>query len=233
MMRNCFKVVIVALTMGISSLATAQETFGDYTKKEDAVKVRPFRIGLKLGFPNIAGGNLEYVTPLFNHKLSVDLDYTSLDFGFVSSLLLDEEEEDDSSNLTFSYYQGGLNYYFFKPGEGLYVGANYGALKLEFTESDLQSDEDPGKTGVATMEFKRNSFSVKLGAKLGGLFYFRPEIGYSFQELPKSVDTTVRFNDGSSETQTFYLDDFFDTEGTPQKYLFEGFIANIGFGFSF
>ncbi|MDT0643072.1 hypothetical protein RM553_09560 [Zunongwangia sp. F363] len=225
------RILVIAILMGLSGVCRAQVM--DQEGSQSTENVRPFRIGLKLGFPNIIGGNVEYVTPLINHKLSVNLDYSKLDYGFLSDLFVEEQEEDETTNLTFTYFQGGLNYYFFKPGKGLYAGVNYGALKLEFTETDLESSEDPGKTGVATMEFKRNSFSLKLGAKLGGLFYFRPEIGYAFEELPKSVDTKVRFDDGSTETQTYYLDDYFDTESSPQKYLFEGFIANIGFGFSF
>ena len=34
----------------------------------------PLRIGLKVGYPQVAGLNLEYVTPLLNKRLAADLD---------------------------------------------------------------------------------------------------------------------------------------------------------------
>ena len=37
---------------------------------------KPFRVGLKFGIPNIAGLNLEYVTPALDEKLAIS--HTSL-----------------------------------------------------------------------------------------------------------------------------------------------------------
>ncbi len=73
-----------------------------------------------------------------------------------------------------------------------------------------------------------DSFAVKLGAKLGGLFYFRPEIGYAFSSLPTSYQVEYTRETGEKETYREEL----DTNGVP-TFLLNGFIANIGFGFAF
>ncbi len=78
------------------------------------------------------------------------------------------------------------------------------------------------------MHISHNSFNVKLGAKLGGLFYFRPEVGYSFNSLPTSYN--VEFVENNGERSVF--EEEIDREGFP-KVLFSGFIANIGLGFAF
>ncbi len=67
--------------------------------------------------------------------------------------------------------------------------------------------------GTADIDFTHNSFNLKLGAKLGGLFYFRPEVGYAFSSYPEDIE--------------------FDADEAPQSLLFDGLIFNIGFGFSF
>ncbi|MDT0678017.1 hypothetical protein [Autumnicola musiva] len=229
-MKRFLRILVIVILIGTGGGVSAQEISQYNNRSQSTEKVRPFRLGLKLGFPNLIGGNVEYVTPLLNDKLAVNVEYSSLDFGFLSELLVGDKE---SPELKYTYYEGGLNYYFFKSGKGLYVGAGYGALKMDTTLNDVSSEEDDSKTGTGNVKFERNSFSVKLGAKLGALFYFRPEIGYAFMELPKSATMVVSFEDGSTATQTAYLDDYFDTEGSPQKYMFEGFIANIGLGFAF
>ncbi|OEY72211.1 hypothetical protein APR40_02915 [Salegentibacter salarius] len=79
------------------------------------------------------------------------------------------------------------------------------------------------------VDTSHGSLNVKLGAKLGGLFYFRPEIGYAFSPLPETIETTRVYNDGNSETRRIS----FDTDGTPYALFFSGFMANIGIGFAF
>lgn len=187
--------------------------------EKEEVKVRPFRIGVKIGVPNLVGGNLEYVTPLFRDRLALSLDYSAI--KTTNLLGMDEIE--------FGYLGGGLNYYFFKPGKGLYGGVTYGNLIIEGMLSGIESEDDPGKTGEGTANYSHNSYGVKIGAKWGGLFYFRPEIGYSFDPLPKFFDAEVVFSDGSREAQK--ID--FVLEESPLDLLFAGWNFNIGFGFSF
>ena len=196
----------------------AQESISYNKNQTEEKKVRPFRIGAKLGFPNIIGGNIEYVTPLFNDKLAVNLDYSMIKSDWLG---FDEEAEAENNELDLTYIEGGLNYYFFKPGRGLYGGLSYGNIKAKGTII-YQEFRD-------IVDTSHGSLNVKLGAKLGGLFYFRPEIGYAFSPLPETIETTRVYNDGNSETRRIS----FDTDGTPYALFFSGFMANIGIGFAF
>uniref|UniRef100_UPI003561FFD7 hypothetical protein n=1 Tax=Salegentibacter sp. TaxID=1903072 RepID=UPI003561FFD7 len=163
--------------------------------------------------------NLEYVTPLFRDRLSLNMDYSSI--GTTDLLGLDE--------IDFEYLGGGLNYYFFKPGKGLYGGLYYGNLNIDGMLSDVESEDDSGKKGDAFANYSHSSFGAKIGAKWGGLIYFRPEIGYSFDPLPKSFNAEVVFDDGSREAQE--ID--FELEDSPVDLIFSGLTFNLGFGFSF
>ena len=180
-------------------------------------KVRPFRIGVKIGFPNIIGGNVEYVTPLLEKRLALNVDYSTLK----SEWLLGSGDTEGDMKIDFTYLDFGLNYYFFKPGRGLYGGVSYNNIKAKSTTEDSES--------IEYIDEKHSSFNVKLGAKLGGLFYFRPEVGYSFSPLPKEYEVLIVYDDGTRETRT---DDWSDFEG-PADILFKGLMFNIGFGFAF
>lgn len=219
-----FYVLIFSLTLFSFKNTFAQEVdMADYQEERD-YKVRPLRLGLKIGFPNLVGGNLEYVTPLLNDKLALNVDYSNIR----SDWLISEDEEPEmteNTELNFTYFEGGLNYYFFKAGKGLYGGMSYGNFKIEGTATASKDGVD----GTGNVELNHSSFNVKLGAKLGELFYFRPEIGYSFSSLPKSVDYTVRYEDGTVEQDTYD----FKEEVAPADILFKGLMANIGFGFAF
>lgn len=193
------------------------------TPVERDYKVRPVRLGLKLGFPNMVGGNVEYVTPLLNDKLAVSLDYSTIK----SDWFLSEEESDgtETKELNYSYLEGGINYYFFKAGKGLYAGVSYNQLNFD-GETVVTRD---GQQGTGNIDYNHNSFNIKLGAKLGGLFYFRPEVGYSFSSLPKTIDYQIKYPDGTTETDIYD----FSEQLASADILFNGLIANIGFGFAF
>jgi len=199
-MKKSIKISTAIFMLLISTVLFAQE--------------KPFRIGVKIGFPNVIGGNIEYVTPLLEKKLAASIEYSSIN--------ADKFIEPDEAKL--SYLQIGFNYYFFKEGKGLYGNVSYGMLDADLTLNEIESDFDSEKIGTAFVNLSNNSFNVKLGAKLGGIFYFRPEIGYSFSSIDDMVDVRVKFPDGSSENQ----------EGIeiPSE-LTQGLLFNIGFGFSF
>ena len=218
MNRNSIYYLLLIAILSISYSSQAQTE----TLEERDYKVRPVRLGLKLGFPNLVGGNLEYVTPLFNDKLAVNLDYSNLK----SDWFISEETSDgtETTNLDFSYLEGGFNYYFFKAGKGLYGGVSYNQMKFK----GKTTEEKNGQQGTGQIDYNHNSFNIKLGAKLGGLFYFRPEIGYSFSSLPKTIDYKVEY-DGRTESETYD----FSEELSSADILFKGLMANIGFGFAF
>ncbi|OEY72212.1 hypothetical protein [Salegentibacter salarius] len=113
---NILIALVIILNMGNIN---AQESISYNKNQTEEKKVRPFRVGAKLGFPNIIGGNIEYVTPLFNDKLAVNLDYSMIKSDWLG---FDEEAEAENNELDLTYIEGGLNYYFFKPGRGLYGG---------------------------------------------------------------------------------------------------------------
>ena len=211
--------LLTAILLMFSNPAQSQT---DISEERD-YKVRPIRLGVKIGFPNLVGGNLEYVTPLLNDKLSVSLDYSTIK----SDWFLSEEEGSDTetTEANFSYIEGGLNYYFFKAGKGLYGGISYSKFQFEGNVSV----ENDGMEGRGEIDYNQSSFNIKLGAKIGGLFYLRPEIGYSFTSLPQTVDYTASYPDGSTETETFDLVEEFSVPDL----FFKGFTANIGVGFAF
>ena len=214
-------------------LNVSAQSIGDFDEK-----VRPLRIGVKIGFPNIVGGNVEYVTPLFNNRLAANVEYSNINFGFLSEFLSDDVEEDNDSqdpDVKFSYFEGGLNYYLFKPGKGLYIGASYSSFNFDATIYDYQPEmygDVQSYEGTANIDFKHDSFNLKLGAKLGGLFYFRPEIGYAFSSYPEYLEYEFTY-EGETRTESESFDELFAADESPQKLLFDGLIFNIGFGFSF
>ena len=198
-MKNIFKIICIAMTVFMSCIVVGQE--------------KPFRVGVKIGYPNILGGNIEYVTPFLKKRLAPTVEYSSIN----ADKLLDPDKA------KFNYFQAGLNYYFLKEGKGLYGNLSYGILDAKLTINDIGADSDPNKTGSANLAISNNSVNVKIGAKWGKGFYFRPEVGYSFTHLDKTVVVNVNFPDGSTETQNETL----------PSILTQGILFNIGFGMSF
>lgn len=229
-MKTSLKFLPIAILLMVTGIALAQDSISvekvQTTKETKKIKVRPIRIGIKLGFPNLVGGNLEYVTPILKNKIAANADYSSINGSWFSS-----GDAESDLDLKFSYLEGGINYYIFKPGKGIYTGINYGNLKFKGSEQDVSSDTDENKTGKGFYDFSHSAINLKLGAKLGGLFYFRPEVGYSLSKFPMSINRRVVFNDGSTEMQTIE----FDSEDSPvdASALTSGFIFNIGVGFAF
>lgn len=184
----------------------------------------PFRIGTKVGLPNLAGMNLEYVTPALDGKLGVSVDgsYIPISIGRAAHGLLV-----DDLRVAISYFELGANYYFFKSGRGLYGSASVGRLSVAATYKGMESSFDPSLVdGKAKASVSVTMMNLKIGAKLGKTFYFRPEIGYGISSgLPQTIRADVRYPDGTTETETTDL---------PGSGLFNGsVIFNIGFGFAF
>lgn len=167
---------------------------------------RPFRIGLKFGYPHLAGFNVEYVTPLLNKKLSGDVDLTY--FGLSSG----------NASVGFMNLAIGANYYFLNEGRGLYGGVAFGRTSFSASE-DLTSN---GLTAAADATVGVNKLNLKIGGKHGGLFYFRWELGYSVAFNNPKLVVSADFPDGSHQEES--ID--FPISGA-------GAIADIGFGFSF
>lgn len=157
----------------------------------------PFRIGLKFGMPNIAGLNAEYVTPLLGGRLA-----PSVDFSYISAKI-------GGTEATFSYFSLGGNLYL-KEGKGPYAHVGYSNLNFEGTFKN-NGEEGTGSIGL-------NLLNIKVGAKLGKRFYFRPEIGWGVL----MGDSEFKVEYASATT----------TEKVPAA-LAGGLLINSGFGFAF
>lgn len=188
----------------------------------DNQEIRRFRIGGKLGVPNLIGGNLEFVTPLMENKLAVSLDYSGMKGSFND--LFNEGEKVD---VRFRYITGGVNYYFFRPASGLYGGLGYSKIGIK-GDVMIPSEDPSGEPETGIVNFAHHSLYMKLGAKLGGLFYFRPELGFSFSALPTSIKYTRTTGNQPEDDQEIDFD-----SASYLSPLFSGIIFNFGIGFAF
>ncbi len=222
-MKYFYKTLLLGCMLIFSSLSFSQELQTE-NQFED---VRPFRIGVKSGIPNLLSGNIEYVLPVLNRKIAVSGDYSKInlnagDFGF--------EAEDGSEIMEqeYDYLEAGINYYFFKPGKGLYAGVSYADYNLNGNIPNYAENEN-GAMGDGYLDFSNNSINLKAGAKWGGFFYFRPEVGYAFNPFPSSMPIRVEYEDGTTENQELDL----DADSGFLDLIYKGLILNIGLGFSF
>lgn len=212
----------------MSSNTTAQIYYGGLMErevKEFIPRTQPLRFGIKVGFPNLVGGNVEYVTGIMRNRIAFNVDYSTIQGEWLQDVMAQE----DPLDLEFRYLEGGMNIYFLSSGKGLYLNASYGLLDFEETRQDVESEQDSSKLGTGTTDFMHHSFNLKLGAKLGGFIYFRPEVGYTFTPVPEGIPMEVAFEDGSTEMQSTLLNE----DGAPYGPLFQGLIFNIGLGIAF
>ncbi len=193
-MRKIFAVVILS---GIISIFNSGV---NYLSAQD----QPVRIGLKFGLPQIAGINFEYVSPLLSKRLAGDVD-----FSYIPLNLTD-------TKLTYTNFDIGANYYFFKEGRGLYGGIAYDRMGINATRNFI-NDNDQTVKGSA--DFGINMMNLKIGGKHGGLFYFRWELGYCLAFNKPVFEVTATSSDGTTQSKTFNLP--------------IGLLADIGFGFAF
>jgi len=163
----------------------------------------PISVGIKIGVPNFAGLNIEYVTPLLGGKLAGAADFSYIPINSVYA------------NFTILNWAVGVNCFFTKPGRGLYGGIATGAQNIGITVNE----GDMIGTGTSKISFP---LMVRLGAKLGKKFYFRTELGYSVVNAPEQIEITLK-GDGQPD-QIEVLDI------TP---IDMPIIFNLGFGFSF
>jgi len=204
-LSNIFYIALLSITMLFS--ASAQETInGNIAVKES---IKPLRVGLKLGVPSILTLNAEYVTPLLNDRVAPFIDYMSLKY------------EVDEAEVSYNNFEIGSNVYLADTGKGLYAGVSYFSSKSKgnFPDTDFDSGTYNGKA-----DLNISTLNLKLGAKLGRVFYFRVEVGYGFGDIPQSV--TVR----STETNESSTEEFPEIFGYSDSGVL---VFNIGFGFAF
>jgi hypothetical protein len=226
MKRGVLFISIILFQIFSSALAQNKDTLVESPTKK-VFKLRPIRLGAKIGYPNLVGGNVEYVPKLLKNRFSVSLDYSHLNSDSLESQTT--SIDGSNSSFDFSYLNAGFNYYIFKPGKGLYTGLRYGNIKFKGEDSSITNkDGDYENPGTEYYDVSNKSMNVLLGARWGGLVYFRPEIGYSFNPIPESIESDIIYKDGTREKENYNLieEGFLDPLKT-------GLLFNFGFGFAF
>ncbi len=178
----------------------------------------PTRIGVKAGMPNGVGLNAEYVTKYLKGRLAPNLE---------ASVYPVPESIFSERRGTITYLQGGFNYYFFKPGDGLYSNLSYGYLKGKGEGDNIRAEKPNAQgeylKGTGYLNESNSSVNLKVGNKFGKKYYFKPELGYAFNKLNDNHPIDVRFADGTSETQ------YESIPGVFTKGILVGFGAGIAF----
>jgi hypothetical protein len=180
-LKHIIKLYIIGLLCVFSSNIFAQE---DSTNVKS---IKPLRLGIKVGVPNIITANAEYVSPLLNNRVALAIDYMSL------SKTIDDTE------ISYTNFEFGTNIYFNKKGKGLYGGISYFSFDGEGTFTEVEFDEDTYEDGTGNIKF--NTINLKLGAKFGRAFYFRIEVGYGFGKIPEYILVTSNTSSQTSEEE--------------------------------
>jgi hypothetical protein len=172
--------------------------------------IKPFRLGVKIGVPNLATINAEYVTPLLDDRVAITVDYMSL-----SPTVEDVE-------ISYNNFEIGTNIYLNNKGSGLYAGLSYFSFSGEGTFLDTDFDDGTTGDGIGDIEF--NTVNLKLGVKFGRTLYTRIEVGYGIGDIPELIE--VKSKTGNSNT----FEEIPDIPGLGTSGLIT---ANIGFGIQF
>jgi len=172
-------------------------------------------VGIKAGFPNVAGANAELILPLLDNRLSVYVDYSKF-----------EIEPEDNASVDFKYKEYGANFYIGpRAGRGLYLSAGRGDFDSKILLTNIELDG--GRTGEGDTRLRFESTNFKIGLRTGGMVYVRIEAGYGLGEIPEEIVFEARSSDGYKETVTEPIPDIPGISGSGVA------ILNIGFGIAF
>lgn len=167
-MKSNFQKIALTLLMSTFLFSSLQSQSDINTKG-----IKPLRIGIKAGLPNILTANTEYVTPLMNNRMAIVVDYMSL------SKTIDETE------INYNNFEIGSNIYLKSTGKGIYGGISYFSFDSEGTFREITFDDGSAEDGTGDIKF--NTVNLKLGVKVGRAFYFRFEVGYGFGNIPEQI----------------------------------------------
>ncbi len=196
MFRFLFAVLCVAIfTIGY---VNAQE--------EEPQLEKPIRIGVKLGVPNLVGFNAEYVLPFAKGRIAPNFDFSYIPLS------------SDEVDIKLSYWGLGANYYFLKPGKGLYGGLSYGQLGVGAEMTTVEN----GLTFTGEASLPISYTTLKVGGKHGKGFFFRWELGYAIAEAAETMEIKM-----TADTEVMY-----ETVDVPPVTSFP-LVFNIGFGVGF
>ena len=209
------RISLLLVMLLVCSVAFSQDEENEESKQKGK-RILPFRIGLKVGIPNGAGGNIEYVTPLLNDRIAFFADYS----GFSAEI--------DDADTKLQYFEFGTNIYLFgNKGRGVYGALSYGKLNLDASYDNYEFDTGSGVvTADAKGEYEVGTFNVKVGLKMGRRFYFRTELGYGFGSVPQEFVITGTAN-GMTESEIIEIPEI---PGMSEN----GYVMfNLGFGIGF
>tara|TARA_R110002051_G_scaffold160901_4_gene232529 strand:- start:43103 stop:43756 length:654 start_codon:yes stop_codon:yes gene_type:complete len=204
---GCFALALHAQDSGVVETKANEEI----TPKEKSIK--PLRIGGKFGVPSLLTASAEYVTPLLNNRISFAIDYFAFDRDF------------DGTNVDYTNFEIGTNIYVNPRGKGFYGGISYTSFSSEGSFVDVEFDDENFTVGDGKANIDYNTLNLKLGLKLGRVFYFRIEAGYGFGTIPTEV--VVRGIDDPNLTSVEEIPDIPGLSDSGLIYF------NIGFGIGF
>lgn len=132
--------------------------FSGVFAQDDFLSTPKFSVGAQIGFPTLAGLNIEVsLTKLLPHYTAY-LDAAILPVNIAQT------------NTVAQSYQLGMNYYFKQRHRGFYFGADAGSLL--FSTSRIEENE-------VDYNGRFTAINGKLGFITKSRFYFRIEAGYS------------------------------------------------------
>ena len=204
----------------ISLLFFCSSVIGQQIQNESNLDTIPYKVkhislGGKIGIPNIAGVNFEFVIPILDNHFAPFIDYSKFNIS-----------PEDDSEVGVNYLEFGINYYFGKKGKGAYLSV--GKAKLDTTMKFENISLDNLRTGTGNTQINLNTTNLKFGIKSSGKIYFRFELGYGFGNIPSKITFSAVDN----------LDPSYREEQTEELPNIPGIaddgilVANIGFGVS-
>jgi hypothetical protein len=209
-----FKNIICFLIAFTSFQLLAQNNDNESFEINDSIQdpIKRISLGLKIGIPNIIGGSIEGVLPVFNNRMAPYANISGFKFDV------------DDIGLKLSYLEFGSKIYFNNDGNGFFlgVGASKFSSALKFSNLDLESGQGSGE-----VDLDINTFIIKLGAKTGGRIYFSFELGYGIGSIPDNLVFNATSSNGIKESVTENIPPI---PGITKSGML---IGNVGFGISF
>ena len=181
MVSRSIKLLIILIGFYLANLQSQNEEYKN--EIEDSIKIRRINFGLKLGIPNVIGGSIEILPPIFNNKVAPFLDFSGLNIDI------------DNVGTDFSYLEYGANFYFKGKGNGFFISLGRGNFNTDLNFYNLEFNENGQSTiGDASTNLKFNTTNIKTGIKTGGSFFFRFEVGYGFGSIQNTVEFSAMAN---------------------------------------
>ncbi len=190
-----------------------------FSNADSQLLVKRFRIGLKLGLPNVAGAEAEVVLPGLGNRLA-----PFLGMSYLAPTINGNQQK-------FFFWEAGGNIYPLGNGKWLYASLSYSHFNFDGYYSGNQTYNGDKFTGYAQGNLSFGTFNTKIGVRFGGLFFVKAEVGYGFGSIPQKITISgVAYNSqGIKYTGTGVTD-------IPKVPLVSPngiFLLNLGFGFAF